>query len=60
MGPEIVPKSIQNRSFHSFVFSKGAVTSAYGRAFRNYNIFEGTSEIQRLITSRTISGVHIR
>ena len=25
-----------------------------------YTIFEGTSEIQRLIISRAISGVHIR
>jgi alkylation response protein AidB-like acyl-CoA dehydrogenase len=25
-----------------------------------YTIFEGTSEIQRLVIARTISGVHIR
>ena len=29
------------------------------RAFDTYTIFEGTSEIQRLIVSRAISGVHI-
>ncbi len=27
---------------------------------KTYTIFEGTSEIQRLIISRAISGVHIR
>jgi len=26
----------------------------------NYTIFEGTSEIQRLVIARAISGVHIR
>jgi acyl-CoA dehydrogenase len=26
----------------------------------SYTIFEGTSEIQRLVISRAISGVHIR
>jgi hypothetical protein len=26
----------------------------------NYTIFEGTSEIQRLIIARAISGVHIQ
>ncbi|MDH2904676.1 MAG: acyl-CoA dehydrogenase family protein [Actinomycetota bacterium] len=39
--------------------SKGAVTSTYVRAYRIYTIFEGTSEIQRLIIARAISGVHI-
>ena len=28
--------------------------------FNIYTIFEGTSEIQRLIVARAISGVHIR
>jgi acyl-CoA dehydrogenase len=28
--------------------------------FNIYTIFEGTSEIQRLIIARAISGVHIR
>jgi len=28
--------------------------------FNTYTIFEGTSEIQRLIIARAISGVHIR
>ena len=40
--------------------SKGVATSTSGRTYRNYTIFEGTSEIQRLIISRAISGVHIR
>ncbi len=31
-----------------------------GREKGNYTIFEGTSEIQRLIVSRAISGVHIQ
>jgi hypothetical protein len=30
-----------------------------GRAPMTYTIFEGTSEIQRLIIARAISGVHI-
>jgi hypothetical protein len=28
--------------------------------FGNYTIFEGTSEIQRLIIARAISGLHIQ
>jgi acyl-CoA dehydrogenase len=31
-----------------------------GQVKRNYTIFEGTSEIQRLVISRAISGVHIK
>ena len=42
------------------IYSKGVATSTSGRTYRNYTIFEGTSEIQRLIISRAISGVHIR
>jgi|ERR1019366_6823599 hypothetical protein len=42
------------------LFSKGPATSTYGRAYRTYTIFEGTSEIQRLNISRAISGVHGR
>jgi hypothetical protein len=40
--------------------SKGVATSTSGRTYRNYTIFEGTSEIQRLIIARAISGVHIK
>jgi alkylation response protein AidB-like acyl-CoA dehydrogenase len=29
------------------------------RAFHSYTIFEGTSEIQRLVIARAISGLHI-
>ncbi|HVB51770.1 MAG TPA: acyl-CoA dehydrogenase family protein [Acidimicrobiales bacterium] len=36
------------------------MSGTYGRAYRTYTIFEGTSEIQRLIISRAISGVQIR
>jgi acyl-CoA dehydrogenase len=32
----------------------------YERYSNTYTIFEGTSEIQRLIIARAISGVHIR
>jgi len=31
-----------------------------GRCQRSYTIFEGTSEVQRLVIARAISGVHIR
>ncbi len=31
-----------------------------GRFMRNYTIFEGTSEIQRLVIARAISGIHIK
>jgi hypothetical protein len=31
-----------------------------GRCRRSYTIFEGTSEVQRLVIARAISGVHIR
>ena len=31
-----------------------------GRGKRIYTIFEGTSEIQRLIVARAISGLHIQ
>jgi hypothetical protein len=30
------------------------------RGQRSYTIFEGTSEVQRLVIARSISGVHIR
>jgi acyl-CoA dehydrogenase len=30
------------------------------RCVRTYTIFEGTSEIQRLVIARAISGIHIR
>ena len=30
-----------------------------GRSGVNYTIFEGTSEIQRLVVARSISGLHI-
>jgi len=35
--------------------------SGSGRALKTiYDIFEGTAEIQQLVISRAISGVHIR
>jgi hypothetical protein len=43
---------------------KGAVQrtcrDGYGPPNSNYTIFEGTSEIQRLVLARAISGVHIQ
>ena len=31
-----------------------------GSLFGNFTIFEGTSEVQRLVIARAISGVHIQ
>jgi alkylation response protein AidB-like acyl-CoA dehydrogenase len=36
-----------------------ALTWAYGALCNTYTIFEGTSEIQRLVIARAISGIHI-
>ena len=36
-----------------------ALTWAYGPLSNTYTIFEGTSEIQRLVIARAISGIHI-
>jgi len=44
----------------SISLRKVPVTSTYGRAYRTYTIFEGTSEIQRLVISRAISGIRIQ
>jgi alkylation response protein AidB-like acyl-CoA dehydrogenase len=35
------------------------VTPLHRRGADTYTIFEGTSEIQRLVISRAISGVHV-
>jgi len=35
-------------------------TTPAERVFPSYTIFEGTSEIQRLIVARAVSGMHIR
>jgi hypothetical protein len=40
--------------------SKGVATSTSGRTYKNYTIFEGTSQIQRRIVARAISGVQIK
>jgi alkylation response protein AidB-like acyl-CoA dehydrogenase len=51
----------------AFVEPKGFVSGTYTMLTRRnattltiYTIFEGTSEIQRLVIARAISGVHIR
>ena len=36
------------------------VVTPSGRHARTYTIFEGTSEIQRLVIARAISGMHIQ
>jgi alkylation response protein AidB-like acyl-CoA dehydrogenase len=36
------------------------VVASDGRHATTYTIFEGTSEIQRLVIARAISGVHIQ
>ena len=41
-------------------FQKVCFIREFMRDYSNYTIFEGTSEIQRLIIARVISGVHIR
>ena len=47
---------------HSWVcpVQKKALTRTFMSHSNTYTIFEGTSEIQRLIISRAISGVHIK
>jgi alkylation response protein AidB-like acyl-CoA dehydrogenase len=37
-----------------------ALTREYALTSNTFTIFEGTSEIQRLIIARAISGVHIK
>jgi alkylation response protein AidB-like acyl-CoA dehydrogenase len=36
------------------------VNGQAGQLASSYTIFEGTSEIQRLVIARSISGLHIR
>ena len=57
---QMVPNQVFSAHLWVYLPSKGSVTSTYGRAFSTDTIFEGTSEIQRLIIARAISGVHIR
>ena len=47
MTPDIVP-------------GQGTSTDVDERAFGIYDLFEGTEQIQQLVISRAISGVHIR
>lgn len=42
-----------------FCVAYESVTWSYWPALNTYTIFEGTSEVQRLVISRAISGIHI-
>ena len=44
----------------SIVPGQDTFTDVGERLFGNYDIFEGTEQIQQLVISRAISGVHIR
>jgi hypothetical protein len=44
--------------FRVHLSSKSVATSTSGRAYGNYTIFEGTSEIQRLIISSDLGRAH--
>ncbi len=46
--------------FRNIVPGQGTYTDVGERQFGIYTLFEGTSEIQRLVISRAISGLHIR
>ena len=46
--------------FRVYSFWKEPMIRRVVRHSNTYTIFEGTSEIQRLIVARAISGVHIR
>ncbi len=48
------------RLFLGLAFLKRDFDRILVRDSNNYTIFEGISEIQRLIISRAVSGVHIR
>ena len=64
MSPTFCPTTTQNRPIRPITSagqprSRQHVDQTAGRTAQIYTIFEGTSEIQRLIISRAISGVHI-
>jgi len=44
----------------NIVPGQGTSTDVGEHQFGNYDIFEGTEQIQQLVISRAISGVHIR
>ncbi|HEV3364516.1 MAG TPA: hypothetical protein VG795_10340 [Acidimicrobiia bacterium] len=46
--------------FRNIVPGQGTSTDVYERPFGIYDLFEGTEQIQQLVISRAISGVHIR
>jgi alkylation response protein AidB-like acyl-CoA dehydrogenase len=63
--PTLCPTTTRNRPIRPNTRtgqpgSKWHVDHPAGRIDQTYTIFEGTSEIQRLIISRAISGVHIK
>ena len=55
---KVTEKAIQ--ILDGYVYVRENPVERWHRDSKIYTIFEGTSEIQRLIISRAISGVHIR
>ena len=64
MSPTFCPTTAGNRPIRPITSagqprSRWHVDHPAGRTDQTYTIFEGTSEIQRLIIARAISGIHI-
>jgi hypothetical protein len=49
-----------SRSTWNIAPAQRTFTDVYERPFEIYDLFEGTEQIQQLVISRAISGVHIR
>jgi hypothetical protein len=50
----------RERRLRNIVPGRGTCTDVGERQFGIYDLFEGTEQIQQLVISRAISGVHIR
>jgi hypothetical protein len=50
----------QERRLRNVVPVQGTCTDVGERPFGIYDLFEGTEQIQQLVISRAISGLHIR
>ena len=48
------------RRIHGYLATPDTSRDFHERLFGTYTIFEGTSEIQRLVIARAISGIHIK